>query len=75
MPTRSALVGRVRRVLRPDGALFLGGAETMIGIDDGWDRFVHGGCSYYKPKPKRYRARNETQTELGAARAPRAGVC
>jgi chemotaxis protein methyltransferase CheR len=52
-PTRSALVGRVRRVLRPDGALFLGGAETMIGIDDGWDRVVHGGCSHYKPKPRR----------------------
>ena len=53
VPTRSALVGRVRRVLRPDGALFLGGAETMIGIDDGWDRVVHGGCSHYTPKPRR----------------------
>jgi chemotaxis protein methyltransferase CheR len=53
VPTRSALVGRVRRVLRPDGALFLGGAETMIGIDDGWDRVVHGGCSHYAPKPRR----------------------
>jgi len=51
--TRSALVGRVRRVLRPDGSLFLGGAETMIGIDDGWDRVVHGGCSHYTPKPRR----------------------
>jgi chemotaxis protein methyltransferase CheR len=53
VPTRAALVGRVRRVLRPDGALFLGGAETMIGIDDGWDRVSLGGCSHYKPKPKR----------------------
>lgn len=51
--TRSALVGRVRRVLRADGALFLGGAETMIGIDDGWDRVVEGGCSHYRPKPRR----------------------
>ncbi|MFM7206789.1 MAG: CheR family methyltransferase [Planctomycetaceae bacterium] len=51
--TRSALVGRVRRVLRSDGALFLGGAETMIGIDDGWDRVVDGGCSHYRPKTRR----------------------
>jgi chemotaxis protein methyltransferase CheR len=53
VPTRAALVGRVRRVLRPDGALFLGGAETMIGIDDGWGRVSLGGCSHYTPKPKR----------------------
>jgi len=53
VPTRSALVSRVRRVLRPDGSLFLGGAETMIGIDDGWNRIVHGGCSHYVPKPRR----------------------
>jgi len=50
--TRSALVARVRRVLRPDGVLFLGSAETMIGIDDGWNRVSQGGCSYYKPKPR-----------------------
>jgi chemotaxis protein methyltransferase CheR len=40
-------------VLRPDGVLFLGSAETMIGIDDGWNRVSQGGCSYYKPKPRR----------------------
>jgi chemotaxis protein methyltransferase CheR len=51
--TRSALVARVRRVLRPDGVLFLGSAETMIGIDDGWNRVSQGGFSYYKPKPRR----------------------
>jgi chemotaxis protein methyltransferase CheR len=50
VPTRMALVRRVRRVLRPDGALFLGGAETMIGIDDGWERVTDGGTSHYKPK-------------------------
>ena len=52
--TRAALVDRVRRVLRPDGVLFLGGAETMIGIDHGgWNRVVARGCSYYTPKPRR----------------------
>ena len=53
VPTRAAVVGRVRRVLRPDGRLFLGGAETMIGIDDGWRRVAHAGCSSYAPQPRR----------------------
>jgi chemotaxis protein methyltransferase CheR len=50
VPTRAALVAKMRRVLRPDGALFLGGAETMIGIDTGYDRLLGAGCSYYRPK-------------------------
>jgi chemotaxis protein methyltransferase CheR len=50
VPTRSALVQRVRRVLHPDGVLFLGGAETMIGIDAGYERIAAAGCSYYRPK-------------------------
>lgn len=52
VPTRAALVGKMRRVLKPDGALFLGGAETMIGIDTGYDRLAGAGCSYYRPKPR-----------------------
>jgi len=50
VPTRAALVQRVRRVLHADGALFLGGAETMIGIDAGYERITAAGCSYYRPK-------------------------
>jgi chemotaxis protein methyltransferase CheR len=49
VPTRAALVAKMRRVLRPDGALFLGGAETMIGIDTGYDRLLGVGSSYYRP--------------------------
>jgi chemotaxis protein methyltransferase CheR len=51
--TRKALVGRMHRVLRPDGALFLGGAETLMGIDDGYTRRSGAGCSYYSPAPRR----------------------
>jgi chemotaxis methyl-accepting protein methylase len=40
----------MRRVLKPDGALFLGGAETMIGIDTGYERLAGKGCSFYRPK-------------------------
>jgi chemotaxis protein methyltransferase CheR len=28
----------VRRLLRPDGWLFLGGAETTINLDEGFER-------------------------------------
>ncbi|NBT12641.1 MAG: protein-glutamate O-methyltransferase CheR [Planctomycetia bacterium] len=55
VPTRAALVARMRRVLKPDGALFLGGAETMIGIDTGYERLLGAGCSYYRPKPQALR--------------------
>ena len=52
VPTRAALVTKMRRVLKPDGALFLGGAETMIGIDTGYERLAGAGCSYYQPKTR-----------------------
>lgn len=48
--TRGALVRRVARVMRPDGSLLLGGAETLIGIDTGWQRLTSGGSSYYRPQ-------------------------
>jgi chemotaxis protein methyltransferase CheR len=50
VPTRAALMRRVSRVVRAEGSLFLVGAETLIGIDDGWQRLAGAGCSYYRPK-------------------------
>jgi chemotaxis protein methyltransferase CheR len=52
VPTRTKLVERMRRALRPDGLLFLGGAETLIGIDNGYERLTGTGCSYYRPKSR-----------------------
>lgn len=49
VPTRMAVLERMRRTLRPDGALFLGGAETMLGMDIGYERKIGTGCSYYVP--------------------------
>lgn len=49
VPTRAALLGKVKRVLRPDGAMFLGGAETLIGVDDGWQRISDRGSCHYRP--------------------------
>ncbi len=49
-PTKRAVLERVRRVLRPDGFLFLGGAETTLTIDDAWERVVLDRATAYRPK-------------------------
>jgi chemotaxis protein methyltransferase CheR len=36
--------------MRPDGWLFLGAAETTIGIDDDWDRVVVGRTSVHRAR-------------------------
>lgn len=38
LETKRQILGKVRKVMRPDGYLFLGGAETTINIDDAYDR-------------------------------------
>jgi chemotaxis protein methyltransferase CheR len=48
--TKTQVLQRVRRVLRPDGYLFLGGAETTLGLDDGFDRVTVGSTIAYRPK-------------------------
>jgi chemotaxis protein methyltransferase CheR len=47
-PTKKAVLQRVRQVLRPDGYLFLGGAETTLGIDDAFDRVVLDRAPVYR---------------------------
>jgi chemotaxis protein methyltransferase CheR len=49
LPTKRAILGRVRQLLRPDGWLFLGAAETTLGVDDAWERVVVGRSSAYRP--------------------------
>lgn len=50
VPTRAAILAKMRSTVRPDGALFLGGAETMLGVCDTYDRVEGVGCSYYRPR-------------------------
>jgi chemotaxis protein methyltransferase CheR len=40
------ILGRIRRVMRPDGFFFLGGAETTMGLDDNFGRLPlpRSGC-------------------------------
>jgi chemotaxis protein methyltransferase CheR len=51
VPTRAAILAKMHGAVRSDGALFLGGAETMLGVTDTWQRLEGSGCSYYRPKP------------------------
>lgn len=48
LATKRDVLRRVRQVLRPGGYLFLGAAETTIGIDDSWERVSHGKGSVYR---------------------------
>ena len=48
--TKRTIFGRVKRLLAPDGFLFLGAAETTMNIDDGFERIPidRAGC-YRRP--------------------------
>ena len=47
--TVQAILRRVAQLMRPDGWLFLGAAETTLGVDDNWERVVLGRGSAYRP--------------------------
>jgi chemotaxis protein methyltransferase CheR len=49
LPTKQVILRRVRELMRPDGWLFLGAAETTLGVDDSWERVVLGRSSAYRP--------------------------
>jgi len=49
LPTKQVILRRVRELMRPDGWLFLGAAETTLGVDDSWSRVVLGRTSAYRP--------------------------
>jgi chemotaxis protein methyltransferase CheR len=50
--TKRLILGRIAQVLCSQGFLFLGGAETTIGIDDSYRRIMRGPSVYYG-HPKR----------------------
>jgi chemotaxis protein methyltransferase CheR len=51
--TKKQILSRIRRILRPDGYLFLGGAETTMNLDDNFVRqqFNRSGCYRLKGQP------------------------
>jgi chemotaxis protein methyltransferase CheR len=45
---KKQILGRIRKVLRPDGYMFLGGAETTMNLDDGFVREQHDRSGCYR---------------------------
>ncbi|MBM4246977.1 MAG: protein-glutamate O-methyltransferase CheR [Deltaproteobacteria bacterium] len=62
IPTKKSILAKVRQVMRPEGYLFLGGAETTMNLDDAFERmqFDKTGC---------YRIRDAAERRPGHATA------
>lgn len=50
--TKKAILGRMRRSLRADGYLFLGGAETTFNLDNNYERVPYQTTAYYRLNPR-----------------------
>jgi chemotaxis protein methyltransferase CheR len=46
--TKKEILAKVRKAMRPDGVLFLGGVETTLNIDPEFERVVSGRASFYR---------------------------
>lgn len=49
--TKKAILAKVRGVLRPDGYMFLGGAETTMNLDISFERVLLGKVACYRTGP------------------------
>jgi chemotaxis protein methyltransferase CheR len=47
VPTKRRILERVRQYIAPDGALFLGAAETTLNVDEQWRRITSEQSVYY----------------------------
>jgi chemotaxis protein methyltransferase CheR len=50
--TKKQILSRVTRLLRPDGYLMLGGAETTLNLDDSFERVDFDRCGAYRLRPR-----------------------
>jgi chemotaxis protein methyltransferase CheR len=48
--TKRAILDRIKRTIAPDGALFLGAAETTLNVTDGWERVAVDKSHFYRIK-------------------------
>lgn len=51
LATKRRILAQLRDLLRPDGLLFLGAAETTYGIDDAFECVTIGKATAYRVKP------------------------
>jgi chemotaxis protein methyltransferase CheR len=51
--TKQQILGKVRRLLRPDGWLFLGGAETTINLDEAFERIPVDKATCYRLRDRK----------------------
>lgn len=53
VPRKRRILDGIARLLRPDGYLFLGGAETTINLSDSFERvpYAMGGCFHLTSRP------------------------
>jgi len=51
METKKGILSRVKKVLKPDGYLFLGGAKTTLNIDESFNRVQIDKTAYYQTGP------------------------
>ena len=51
--TKRQILGRIRRVMRPDGYLVLGGAETTLNLDDSFERVQIGRAPVYRLRDRK----------------------
>jgi len=48
LETKKAILGKIRRCLRPDGYLLLGGAETTFNVDENFERVAFEKTACYR---------------------------
>ena len=48
--SKKAILAKIRRLLRPGGYLFLGGAETTFNVDDAFERVMFDKTTCYRVK-------------------------
>ncbi len=50
MDTKKQILGNIRKILDPNGYLFLGGSETTLNLDNEYERVAVSGTSCYRVK-------------------------
>jgi chemotaxis protein methyltransferase CheR len=46
--TKKSILARIRRILRPEGVLFLGAAETTLNLDSSFERCPNDPSGCYR---------------------------